>query len=75
MWFQDTTDNRLVMSKAHGEELRAAAAEEHLNELDETQDTVTIAVSGRHFHFGSMVIVFGRTIREDHVRRHAGARA
>ncbi len=74
MWFQDTTGNRLTISQAHGDELRAEAAERRLSEAEEKEDTVTIAVSGRHFHFGSMVIVFGRTIREEKTR-HAGAHA
>jgi hypothetical protein len=73
MWFQDSTENRLAMIKAHGDELRAEAAE-HRRAVEEHEGTVTIAVSGRHFHLGSLVIVFGRTIREEKVRR-AGARA
>lgn len=74
MWFQDTTENRYTMSMAHGRELRAEAADRRLSAAEEKEATVTIAVSGRHFHFGSMVIVFGRTIREENTR-HAGAHA
>ncbi len=74
MSFQDTAENRLTMIKAHGNELRAEAAAQRLAETDEKEATVTIAVSGRHVHFGSLVIVFGRTIREENTR-HAGAHA
>ena len=74
MWFQDTTDNRTRMTGAHGDELRAEAAEDRLTRPAEVAGTVTIALSGRHFHFGSLVIVFGRTICEEQTR-HAGARA
>ena len=75
MWFQDTTDNRLMMSKAHGDQLRSEATEDRLPAMERDEQGVTIAVSGRHFHLGSLVIVFGRTIREDRVHHHAGVRA
>jgi len=74
MWFQDTTENRLMMSKAHGDELRAEASAQRMAKLAKSEGAVTIALSGRHFHFGSLVIVFGRTICEENTR-HAGARA
>jgi len=74
MWWQDTTDNRMRVARYHGDELRTQAQEDR--ELpDDIPNEISIAVSGRHFHLGSLVIVFGRTIREEHSRRAHGMRA
>jgi len=74
MWYQDTADSRMHLVKSKGEALRAEAAASHLATRAH-QGEVHLAVSGRHFHFGSLVIILGRTIREDGHRCPDGARA
>jgi hypothetical protein len=74
MWQHDI-DDRLGLIKAHQEEYRMEAkARREVADAKEA-DEVTIAVSGRHIHLGSIVIVFGRMIREDGRHHAQGVRA
>ena len=65
MWWLDTPENRLAVAKTRGEEIRAEAAQCRARSSTAVPTAVQIAVSGRHFHIGSLVIVFGRTLCED----------
>jgi hypothetical protein len=67
MWWQDTADSRLKVAQTRGDELRTEAeAEARRNaSVDADPAEIRLAVRGRHFHMGSLVIVFGRTVRED----------
>ncbi len=68
MWWLDTAENRLTVAKTRGAEMRAEAAKCRARSSTADSGEVQIAVSGRHFHLGSLVIVFGRTLREDDAR-------
>jgi hypothetical protein len=67
MWWQDSADSRLIVAKRRGDELRAGADAEARRKAapDALPGEVRLAVRGRHFHLGSLVIVFGRTVREE----------
>jgi hypothetical protein len=73
MWYQDTASSRMKVVKTREDELRAEAQASRHASADEAPAEIRLAVSGRHFHFGSIVIIFGRTIREEHCAD--GARA
>jgi hypothetical protein len=75
MWWQDTNYNRMTAAKSHGDELRAEAATNHAAPVDEIPGEVRIAVSGRAFQIGSLVIVLGRRLCEEDNRRAQGMRA
>jgi hypothetical protein len=66
MWWLDAADSRMSVAKSHGEEMRAEAEASRLASSTLCPGEVQIAVSGRHLHLGSLVIVFGRTLREEH---------
>lgn len=68
MWFMDSPDNRMKMARNRASELRADAPD---SEATSEPDEVLIAVSGRHFHVGSLVVVFGRELHEE--RGHNGS--
>jgi hypothetical protein len=74
MWYQDTASSRMNAAKRIGDALVAEAEANRLAALEESGE-IHLAVSGRHFHFGSLVIILGRTIREDGHRCADGVRA
>jgi len=65
MWSLDAPENRLMLSKIHGDEMRAEAAANREARSETLPDEIRIAISGRHFHVGSRVIVFGRILTEE----------
>jgi hypothetical protein len=75
MWWQDTAQSRMKVAKTRGDELRAEAEATRMASSDEAPREIRLAISGRHFQFGSIVIVLGRAIREDDPRCGEGARA
>jgi hypothetical protein len=74
MWYQDTTQDRMTTARNRSDGLRAEAKANRLATAAQPGE-IHLAVSGRHFHFGSLVIILGRTIREDGNRCADGARA
>ncbi len=65
MWPSDTPESRLQMINNQLESLRSEAERVRMAKREAERGEVTIAVSGRHLHIGSIVIVFGRMLRED----------
>ena len=74
MWQHDI-DDRLGLIKERQEDYRMEAQARRAVAEGKEEAAVTIAVSGRHIHLGSIVIVFGRMIREDGRHHAQGVRA
>ncbi len=78
MWSLDTPENRLRVARTYGEERRTDAA---VARKVNTGDCVDGVLSdGRRFtglklHFGSVLIVLGRTLHEEDAHCVEGARS
>jgi hypothetical protein len=68
MWSLDSPENRLRVARTYGNERRAEAAAGRRVSSDDCADGVLSdgrRFTGRKFRLGSLLIVFGRTLREE----------